>query len=79
MPPNGKPWTPEADDALRKAVIAGASPSVLSDALGRSESSIRSRAYILRLSLKPRSQTIRLHALPHSILAGETGLRAKGK
>jgi hypothetical protein len=79
MPRKGIPWTPEADDALRKAVIAGASCSALSDALGRSESSIKSRAYILRLSLRPISQTERLQALPHSILAPETGLKAKGK
>jgi hypothetical protein len=76
MPHNGPPWTPDEDDALRSAVIAGVSLPALSRALGRSESAIKSRAYILRLSLRPTSAG-RAEALPHSIAAKETGLKAK--
>jgi hypothetical protein len=79
MPHKGMPWTLEADNALRNAVIAGASLPTLSKALGRSESAIRSRAYILRLSLRPISQNERLHALPRSVASKKTGLKAKGK
>lgn len=79
MPHKGTAWTLEADNALRNAVIAGASLPALSKVLGRSESSIKSRAYILRLSLRPISPSERLQALPHSVLAKETELKAKGK
>jgi len=73
----GPPWTPEEDDALRKAVIAGATLPALSNALGRSESAIRSRAYILRLSLRPMSPSDRLQPLQHSVQTKETGLKGK--
>ena len=69
MPRKGIPWTPEADDALRGAVIAGTTLSALSKLLGRSESSIKSRAYILRVSLRPISPRERSQALPHATLA----------
>ena len=46
------PWAPEEDDALRSAISAGTSLSILSETLGRSGSSIKSRAYVLRLSLR---------------------------
>ena len=79
MPHKGMPWTLEADNALRNAVIAGASLPALSKALGRSESSIRSRAYVLRLSLRPIQQREQLVALPLSTFAKRTGLKAKSK
>jgi hypothetical protein len=79
MPRKGVLWTPEKDDALRNAVFAGALLSAMSEAFGRSESSIKSRAYILRLSLRPIPQSERLMALPRSVLAKQTGLKAKGK
>ena len=75
----GPPWTLGEDDALRNAVIAGASLPALSKALGRSESALRSRAYVLRLSLRPGSQGQRLLALPQSAIAKEAGLKAKSK
>jgi hypothetical protein len=83
MPHKGKPWTPEADDALRTAVKAGYSLSVMSTALDRSEPSIKSRAYILRLSLDPKHTSTR--STPSERLQGmgllmspkATGLKAK--
>jgi hypothetical protein len=88
MPRKGTSWTSEADDALRSAVLAGNPLSVLSEKLGRSKSSIKSRAYILRLSLRSNSSkpearsstpSERLLALRHSISLSQLGLKAKGK
>jgi hypothetical protein len=53
MHKNSKPWTPELDEVLRKEVIAGTSLFAIAKKLGRSESAIKSRAYTLRLSLRP--------------------------
>src|SRR5882724_449471 len=72
--PNGKPWTPEADDALRNAVIAGASLTAMTEALGRSKSSIKARAYILRISLRPALQLERLQGSSDSLLPDGTEL-----
>ena len=52
MHAKSKPWTPEQDEALRKAIIAGASPLAVSQKLGRTEAAIKARAYILGLSLR---------------------------
>jgi len=49
---NGKPWNTEADESLRTEVGSGASLFAISRKLDRSESAIKSRAYILRLSLR---------------------------
>ena len=46
------PWASKEDDALRSAIRAGTSLSILSETLGRSASAIKSRAYVLRLSLR---------------------------
>ena len=84
MPRNGKPWTSEADDALRNALVAGTALPALSQILDRTESSIKSRAYVLRLSLKPAGEPItpltpsaRMRALRMSVSAGGAGLKAK--
>jgi hypothetical protein len=83
MPRRGKPWTTEADDALRTAVEAGYSLSVMSTALGRSEPSIKSRAYIVRLSLDPKhastrsAQSERLQERRLLTSPKVTGLKAK--
>jgi len=53
MPTTGKPWTPEEDERLRTEIFSGASRCVISKKLGRSESAVKARAYILRLSLRP--------------------------
>jgi len=45
---NSKPWTPEEDKELRELVLAGASRPEIAERLGRSESGVKTRAYILR-------------------------------
>jgi hypothetical protein len=81
MPRKGKSWTPEADDTLRTALVAGTSLPDLSSLLGRSESSIRSRAYILRLSLDPKGTRLtpseRLQEMRLTLSTRATGPRAK--
>ena len=84
--PRSKPWTAEADDELRTGLVAGASLPALAQVLGRTESSIKSRAYILRLSLKPPAEQIppltpsqRMRALRTSVSAGGAGLKAISK
>jgi hypothetical protein len=47
-----KPWTPEADETLRKAVLAGRSLRTMCQQLGRTEAAVRARAYVLGLSLR---------------------------
>ena len=53
MPTTGKPWTAEEDEILRTEIVSGASRCAISQKLGRSESAVKARAYILRLSLRP--------------------------
>ena len=83
MPRNGRPWTSDEDDALRKALVAGTALPELSRVLDRTVSSIKSRAYILRLSLKPAEPMVpltpsaRMRALRMSVSAGGAGLKAK--
>jgi len=84
MARKGKPWTSEADDALRNALVAGTALPELSRVLDRTASSIKSRVYVLRLSLKPPAEPItpltpsaRMRALRMSVSAGGAGLKAK--
>ena len=82
MARKGKPWTAEDDHRLRNAAFAGSSLSALSNLLGRSPSSIRSRAYVLRVSLHPARVTTsapseRLLEMRQSLSARVTGLRPK--
>jgi hypothetical protein len=53
--------------------------SAISEAVGGSKASIRSRAYILRISLRPFLQSERLQVWSHSVSPRETGPKAKGK
>ena len=53
MPTTGKPWTAEEDETLRTEIFSGTSRCAISQKIGRSESAVKARAYILRLSLRP--------------------------
>ena len=44
-------WTPEEDDLLRKRVVANVPVSEIAAELGRSISSVRARAHVLRIAL----------------------------
>lgn len=52
MPRQTKPWTQEADDALRKAVFDGWPLPEMCEKLGRTKAAERARAYILGLSFR---------------------------
>lgn len=57
-PPNhGKPWTPSADRQLRTEAAGNTPTRVVGLHLGRTESSIYSRASELGVSLKPTNQS----------------------
>lgn len=47
-----KPWTPEADERLRLAVIGGKSLAEVSEIVGRSVPAVKARVYKLRLGLR---------------------------
>jgi DNA-directed RNA polymerase specialized sigma24 family protein len=44
-------WTPEEDELLRKLVVANAPISEIAAELGRSISSVKARAHVLRIAL----------------------------
>lgn len=48
-----KRWTTEEDDILRQAALAGTSVAEIAGAVGRTESAVRARAYVLRVLLRP--------------------------
>lgn len=52
MPNYQSPWTPEADDLLRQAVFQGLHARTICKQLGRTEASVRARAYVLGLSMR---------------------------
>lgn len=52
-----KPWTPADDRELRRLAAGNTPTRVIGFKLGRSESSIRSRALLLGVSLKPTNQS----------------------
>jgi hypothetical protein len=47
-----KPWTPEAGERLRLAVIGGKTLAEISGTLGRSVPAVKARAYKLGLGLR---------------------------
>jgi len=49
-----KRWITEDEDILRQAALAGTSVAEIASVVGRTESAIRARAYILRVLLRPR-------------------------
>ena len=48
-----KRWTTEEDDILRQAALAGTSVAEIASTVGRTESAVRARAYVLRVLLRP--------------------------
>ncbi len=52
MPNCPSPWTPEADELLRQAVFRGLHARAICKQLGRTEASVRARAYVLGLSMR---------------------------
>ena len=54
MRASGKLWTPEDDETLRKEALASRPVAEIAKKLGRSESAVRARAYILRVMLRQR-------------------------
>ena len=52
MRPGTKPWTPEEDGILAKEALAGSPPTEIASKLGRTESAVRTRAYVLRVLLR---------------------------
>ncbi len=46
-----KLWTSEEDDILRRDVLEGKSLQAIASKIGRTQSAIRTRAYVLRLIL----------------------------
>lgn len=56
---NPKPWTEEADDVLRDAVLKGRPLHTICRELERTEPAVRSRIHVLGLSyriIRPKSQ-----------------------
>jgi hypothetical protein len=50
-------WTPEEDEILRREAEAGRSAAEIAAEIGRTESAVRTRAYIIRVLLRrPRSR-----------------------
>jgi hypothetical protein len=54
---HGKPWTPTADNALRKLAAGNTPTRVIGLKLGRTEDSIYGHANALGVSLKPTNQS----------------------
>jgi hypothetical protein len=52
MPRHPKPWTEEADEVLRKAVLEGQSLSNVCQQLGRTEAAVRARGHTLGLTFR---------------------------
>jgi DNA-directed RNA polymerase specialized sigma24 family protein len=52
VPRRGR-WTPEEDDILRQEALAGRTALEIASSVGRTLSAVRSRAYALRVSLRP--------------------------
>jgi hypothetical protein len=52
MRPETKRWTAEEDSILRQAALAGGSIAEITSKIGRSESAVRTRAYILWIPLR---------------------------
>ena len=48
---SGKPWTAVEDERLRELVASGASLSEITEKLDRTEPGIKTRAYVLRVTL----------------------------
>jgi hypothetical protein len=48
-----KRWTTEEDDILRQAALAGTSVAEIASTVGRTESAVRARAYVLRVLPRP--------------------------
>jgi ATP-dependent DNA helicase RecQ len=57
-PNQGKPWTPDQDDTLRRRWVAGAGLAALAQELGRGAGGIEAR--LVRLGLVPDRETARL-------------------
>jgi hypothetical protein len=51
---NREAWTPEEDEVLRGEALAGRLADEIARKIGRTESAVRSRAYILRVLLRRR-------------------------
>jgi hypothetical protein len=49
-------WTPEEDEILRREAEAGRSAAEIAAEIGRTESAVRTRAYIIRVVLQRRRQ-----------------------
>jgi hypothetical protein len=52
MRPETKRWTAEEDSILRQAALGGSSVAEITSKIGRRESAVRTRAYILRIPLR---------------------------
>jgi hypothetical protein len=49
---SGKLWTAQEDERLRELVASGAALPEIANALDRTESATKTRAYVLRLALR---------------------------
>jgi hypothetical protein len=53
MGPEIKRWTDDEDAILRREALAGSTVAEIASAVGRAESAVRVRAYVLRVLLRP--------------------------
>ena len=53
MGPEIKRWTDDEDAILRREALAGSTVAEIASAVGRTESAVRARAYVLRVLLRP--------------------------
>ena len=53
MGPEIKRWTDDEDAILRREALAGRTVAEIASAVGRTESAVRVRAYVLRVLLRP--------------------------
>lgn len=52
MRPGTKVWTAEEDHILRREALAGSPTATIAKKVGRTESAVRARAYVLRILLR---------------------------
>lgn len=52
MRPGTKVWTAEEDEILHREALAGSSIAQIAGVVGRTESAVRARAYVLRILLR---------------------------
>lgn len=52
MRPGMKVWTAEEDQILEREALAGSPTAVIAEKVGRTDSAVRARAYVLRILLR---------------------------